>query len=206
MSVDAGSLIDYALGTISPQGAREVEAHLADRPELAAGLRRMQDGLAEMVLDLPALPVSGADEDALAAAALRHAPKPAGRGSGPLWVALGLALALGLTAWLAFQRLGLWPAETEPAARALEQVLDRDGNQVAVMVRLGGGGLFIAFEGPPPSGEVYRIWSVVGGEVLPLEVSEGRAVHLPVLPAGARLRITRDAGQPVSEPWLELRP
>lgn len=212
MRVDGGDLLDYALGTIDPEGARAVESFLEERPELAAGLRQSQDALAELVMRLPPMPVTEEDEERVLALArqeegrVMRAGEPERRG-GPLWVALGLAIALGLTAWLVFLRFGGGePSQPDLPGGPPEVVRDIEGRRAGVIIRLADGSLFLAFDEEAAAGGPLRLWAVDGRRVEPLGVTDGRAVVLPEFPEGARLRVTRNGGGLEEEAWLELRP
>lgn len=178
MTIDDAALIDYALGTVSRERTKEVESFLRAHPDAALRVRRMQDALAELVLTLPPEASSVDAEDDLVERLRRTSQPPmphdrlrrrAARRS-PRWAAFGIAVALGLAAWLILGPL-LRPDRTDQVLERYQsqpgalssRLITQDGRELGTLVRLPDDRLFVAFEELPQDG-VYQLWALSEGE------------------------------------------
>lgn len=220
MTIDDSVLVDYALGSLAPEQVAEVERFLAADPVVSARVRRIQDLVADYVLQLPAEPLKEGEEDALVDL-LRAGKDPpvvpgqvrkrAGRRSQP-WVALGLAAALGVAAWLAFGPLTASDRLDRITTRYIEQpgsvasrLVDSSGEELGTLVRLEDGRLFIAFEQLPESG-AYQLWEIRDGDPRSLAVGRSRSFLTESVERGAIFGVTVEplggSPQPTSEPLV----
>ena len=180
MTIDDAALIDYALGTVSRERTKEVESFLRSHPDAALRVRRMQDALAELVLTLPPEASSVDAEDDLVERLRRTSQPPvphdrlrrrATRRS-PRWAAFGIAVALGLAAWLILGPI-LRPDRTDQVLERYQsqpgalssRLITQDGRELGTLVRLPDDRLFVAFE-ELPEGGVYQLWALSEGEQL----------------------------------------
>ena len=165
MTIDDDTLIAYALGTLPPAAAREVEQHLETRPEAAAAVRGYLDALSEMVMALPPAPLpEGAEEALLASIRGRSSEGAAWR-----WgLGLGIAAKAGAALWL------LGHAPPYEVSKQLDDygsrpgaveapLVDVHGHIVGDLVRLPDNRLFVAFDRLPMEGRVFQAWEVVTG-------------------------------------------
>ncbi|MEX2540447.1 MAG: anti-sigma factor [Trueperaceae bacterium] len=220
MIIDENVLVDYALGTLAPEQVAEVERFLAADPAAAARVRRLQDLMAEYVLQLPAEALSEGEEDALVERLRAGSDPPlvrsqsrqrTGRRSQP-WVALGLAAALGVAAWLAFGPLTASDRLDRITARYIEQpgsvahsLVDSSGEELGTLVRLDDGRLFVAFERLPPDG-AYQLWEIRDGSPRSLAVGRSRSFLTESVERGGIFGVTVEplggSPQPTTEPLV----
>lgn len=218
MIIEENVLVDYALGTLASGQVPEVERFLAADPAAAARVRRLQDLMAEYVLQLPAEALSEGEEDALVERLRTGSDPPlvqgrrrASRRSQP-WVALGLAAALGVAAWLAFGPLitsdrldRITTGYIEQPGSVVLSLVDSSGEELGTLVRLADGRLFVAFERLPTEG-AYQLWEVREGRPRSLAAGRRRSFLTEPVERGAIFEVTVEplAGspQPTTEPLV----
>ncbi len=232
MTIDRDLLLDYVMGSLTPEQELEVAAHLNAHPEEAAWVRDMFETLAAVALAQDPAEVPDGAEDALlqrvrsstpsaAVARLEPAPvtlprEPAPRRSRSPWVALALAAALAVVAWL-----GLRPAlETYQVAQRLDRLcaeagvrcetLASDGNEpLGTLAVRPDNSLYVVFDRSPPAGQVYQAWEIVGGTPQSLGTSDERVLDIARAVSsdstfGVSLEPPGGSAQPTSTPIVVL--
>ncbi|HEX7002826.1 MAG TPA: anti-sigma factor [Trueperaceae bacterium] len=204
MTIDEALLIDYALGTVSSEQAREVESFLRVDSEAARRVRRIQDDLSWLVMTLPpartdersvellverlrASPIPPRSHDRLTRGAAKRSSR---------WAAFGIAVALGVAAWLVLGPL-LRPDRVERLVERYQarpgalssRLIDEDGRELGTLVRLPDGRLFVAFDERPPEG-VYQLWALREDGPFSLAVVEGRTMLTEPVTEASSLAIT----------------
>jgi len=189
VTIDDDTLVAYALGTLSPAEAREVERHLESRPEAAVTVLGYLDALSEMVMELPPAPLPEGAEEALLAGIRGRPPE----GSAWRWgLGLGMAAKTGAALWLLGHtppyevRKQLDDYGSRPGA-VEAPLVDVHGRNVGELVRLPDNRLFVAFDRPPAEGRAFQAWEVVGGVPQPLGTWQGHAflTERPLAPGSA---------------------
>ncbi len=202
MTVDRDLLLDYVMGSLTLEQESEVAAYLNRNPAEAAWVRDMFETLAAVALAQDPAEVAAGAEDALLARIRARpessdaAPEPAPvvtlpreaaprRSRGGPWLALALAAALAVVAWV-----GLRPAlERYQVAQRLDQLcseagvrcetLATDSNQpLGTLALKADNTLYVVFDRDPPAGQVYQAWEIVGGTPQSLGVWDGRALAI----------------------------
>jgi anti-sigma-K factor RskA len=226
MSVDQDMLIAYALGTLTPAEAREVERYLKTHSEAASEVRDYLEALSVMVLtqdlteepaDLPA----DAEGDLLARIHTSPAAPPPTVPRRPArrwWLGLALAVAVAVWAWLGiFQpRFQIQQAQHKlhnycaSAQATCQQLVSATTQQpLGTMARFKDNRLYVLFNKPPPAGKVYQGWDIVGGKPQPLHVSSNRVLNIQQpLQAGSTFGVTLEppggSPRPTSQPIVAV--
>ena len=208
------SLVAYALGTLSPREAAEVEAYLEAHPEAARTVRDYLTVLSELVMTLPPEPVPAGAEKALLARVRRGTPEENGEATGEVpswrwWLGAGMAAKVAAGLWLSRP---VYPPEVRERLRfysakpgATESpLLDPEGRPVGTRVTLPNQQMFLAFDKVPPEERVYQAWCLSEGEARALGTWEGYTFLAEALTPGGTLAVTLEppggSPQPTSEP------
>lgn len=206
MTFERDILLDYVMGALTPEQEKEVARYLNAHPEEAAWVRDMFETLANMALAQDPEEIPDGAEDALLArirppssqAEPTEATHPQtkklpvdnvvslpGRPKTPPWVGFALAAALVIFAWV-----GLRPAyESYAVHRQLDQicgeasttcqVLVDDANEdLGTLARRPSNELFLVLNQPPPEGQVYQAWEIVGDTPQSLGIWKGRVLEI----------------------------
>jgi len=209
VTIDDDTLVAYALGTLSPVEAREVERHLESRPEAAVTVLGYLDALSEMVMVLPPAPLPEGAEEALLTSIRGRSPE----GSAWRWgLGLGMAAKAGAALWLLGHthpyevRKQLDNYGSQPGA-VEAPLVDVHGHIVGDLVRLPDNRLFVAFDWPPAEGRAFQAWEVVTDVPWPLGVWQGYTflTERPLAPGSAfavSLEPIGGSPQPTSEPLV----
>jgi anti-sigma-K factor RskA len=209
VTIDDDILVAYALGTLSPAEAREVERHLEAQPEAAATVLGYLDALSEMVMELPPAPLPEGAEEALLAGIQGRPPE----GSAWRWgLGLGMAAKAGAALWLLGHtppyevRKQLDDYGSRPGA-VEAPLVDVHGHIVGDFVRLPDNRLFVAFDRLPTEGRAFQAWEVVGGVPEPLGTWQGHTsfTERPLAP-GSTFAVSLEppggSPQPTGEPLV----
>lgn len=232
MTVDRDILLDYVMGSLTPEQELEVAAYLNQNPEEAAWVRDMFATLAAVALAQdPAEVPAGAEDELLervhSGNPAATAPEPAPvvtlpRETAPrrsrrnAWLGLALAAVLAVVAWV-----GLRPAlETYRVAQRLDRLcgeagvtcetLANDTNRpLGTLAVRPDNTLYVVFDRDPPAGQVYQAWEIVGGTPQSLGVWDGRVLDIDQAVGsdsvfGVSLEPPGGSAQPTSTPIVVL--
>lgn len=211
MTINEDTLVAYALGTLSPAEAREVERHLEAQPEAAATVLGYQDALSEMVMELPPLPLpEGAEEILLNTIREESSKSSAWR----LGLGLGMAAKAGAALWLLGRappyevRKQLDDYGSRPGA-VEAPLVNVNGHIVGDFVRLPDNRLFVAFDSPPAEGKALQAWEVVGSVPQPLGTWQGHTFFTErPLTSGSTFAVSLEPSegspQPTGEPLVVI--
>ena len=210
------SLLAYALGTLTPEEAAEVEAHLETHPDAARAVRGYLTTLSDLVLSLEPEPLPASAEEALLARVRGESKEGGGERkdeegvpSWRLWLGAGMAAKVAAGLWLARsvhppevrERLRFYGAKPGAAEAPL---LNPDGRPVGTRVTLPNRQVFLALDKEPPAGRVYQAWSLSEREARPLGVWESYTFLTEALTPGDSLAVTLEppggSEEPTSEP------
>ena len=217
MKVDEDVLVSYALGTLTADEEREVEAYLRQHPSEAEKVSGYMDSLTALVLSEAPEPVPFEETEMLiarvrwegrGAPVIRDRPRPA-----PLWgwwlgAAGAAALVFGL--WFGFvppSQEGLLEARlqdylAQPGATRFD-LRGEQGEALGTLVRLEGGQLFVALESNPPAGRTYQAWEIAGAAPVSLGTFE-RSFLTRQVPGGNTFAISSEpeggSPQPTTTP------
>ena len=187
-------LPDYALGELTPEEARLVEAHLARCPTCRAELRELQEGLVKLAESVPeARAPQGGWENIQARLAQRSTgevtPKRPQRAFWQPWlVAASLLIAASGLWWGVEQQQGYaqlrgeqrkvagWLSRSDVVTR---QLLDEQGERLGSVLTLSDGRALFVLREPPPAGSSYQAWGQRDGERVLLGVSDSSLLEVP---------------------------
>ena len=216
---DSDTLMDYALGFLSPQEALLVESALEGDPQARRELQHYLDGLSALVLDQPTQPLPAGAEDRLMArlnaelaaqpsgvgvpvqgeSAASVSPAPVPLAASPrrtlLYPLLGAAAAILLLVAVLPALRGTAPdqlAQYRGQPGAVASVIPApDGKPLAEVVRLKDGSAYVQLSATAalPGGKVYQAWKIVGKQPVSLGVFSGRGFVAHV-PAGTVFAVT----------------
>jgi hypothetical protein len=129
------------------------------------------------------------------------------------WAQLGIGLALGVALFFIVQRFLPQPPLT--VAERLEQtcneigvvcqpLLDANSVEIGTLARRPDNTLFVVFNAPPPSGQVYQGWEIAG-EIDSLGTYEGQVLEITEpLATGSTFGVTLEppggSPQPTTDP------
>ena len=205
MTVDRDILVDYVMGSLTPEQETEVAGYLNRNPEDAAWVRDLFETLAVVALaqDPAEVPVGAGDALLRRIRAGDQPPvttpvltlprevKPGSAEPAPrrsrrnAWLGLALAAAIAVAAWV-----GLRPTlENYQTAQRLERLcgepgvrcetLTDDANRTLGTLAVSGDNeVFVVFDQAPPAGQVYQAWEIVGGTPQSLGVWPGRVLEV----------------------------
>ncbi len=209
MSIGEDSFVAYALGTLSPSEAAEVEAYLATHPEAARTVRDYLTVLSDLVLSLEPEPVPAGAEEALLKRIRQEKPGENGRANWRWWLGAGMAAKVAAGLWLA---RSVHPPEVRERLRFYSEkpgateapLLDPDGRPVGTRVTLPNRQVFLALDKEPPEGRVYQAWSLSEAGARSLGVWEGYTFLTEALTPGSTLAVTLEppggSEEPTGEP------
>ena len=173
-------LIDYVLGSLTPQEEQAVVAYLKEHPEEAAKVRDLFEMMTDFALaQPPILLAESAEEDLLKR--IRRDGKPSKQRRWWLGAALAAALAV-------FAYLNVWP-QGDPIARQLAAVCsepavvcdpltDDTGAPLGTIAKWEDNRLFVVLEKDPRAGQVYQAWNIVDGTPESIGIWEGRVIDI----------------------------
>ena len=212
------SLVAYALGTLSPDEAAEVETYLQTHPEAARTVRDYLTVLSDLVMTLPPEPVPAGAERALLARIRREPLEKSGEAgeesgksvpSWRWWLGAGMAAKVAAGLWLSRpvhppevrERLRFYSAKPGATEAPL---LNPEGRPVGTRVTLPNQQMFLALDKIPPEGRVYEAWCLSEGEARSLGTWEGYTFLAEALTPGGTLAVTLEPSggspQPTGEP------
>ena len=187
-------LADYALGELTPEETRFVEAHLEHCPACRAEVRAFRETLVKLAESVPeahAPPENWEEIQARLArdAAQKPAPAPFIRRFWAPWlVAASLLLAATGLWWGAQQqqsyaqlrgeqrKVAGWLSRSDVVTR---QLLDEQGERLGSVLTLSDGRALFVLRDPPPAGSSYQAWGQRDGERVPLGVSDSSLLEVP---------------------------
>lgn len=199
MTVDRDLLLDYVMGSLTPEQESEVANYLNAHPQEAAWVRDLFETLASLALAQGPAEVPAGAEDALLERIRSSGDSDATRpevltlpkerrpphSRRNAWLGLALAAALAVVAWV-----GLRPTlENYTVAQRLEslcgeagvtcETLVNDSNQtLGTLAVRPNNELYVVFEQEPPAGQVYQAWEIVGDTPQSLGIWEGRVLNI----------------------------
>ena len=219
------SLLAYALGTLTPEEAAEVEVYLETHPDAARAVRGYLTVLSDLVLSLEPEPLPPGAEEALLARIRGEGRGEKGEDSVEggkenvenregvpnwrWWLSAGMAAKVAAGLWLARsvhppevrERLRFYSAKPGATEAPLQ---GPDGRPVGTRVTLPNRQVFLALDKEPPAGRVYQAWRLSEREARPLGVWEGYTFLTEALTPGSTLAVTLEppggSEEPTSEP------
>ena len=217
-TIDRDVLLEYVMGGLTPEREKEVATYLRQNPEDAAWVRDMFETLATVALDQEPVSVpASAESDLLKRIRKESEAKARPTASVPkrrnFWAQLGIGLALGVVVFFVVQRF--LPQPTLTAEQRLEQtcnetgvicepLLDANNVELGTLAKRPDNTLFVVFNAPPPSGQVYQGWEIAG-EIASRGVYEGQILEITEpLATGSTFGVTLEppggSPQPTSDP------
>jgi anti-sigma-K factor RskA len=218
MNIDRDVLLEYVMGGLTPEREKEVAAYLRQNPEDAAWVRDMFETVANVALDQEPVTVpASAESDLLGRIRKESEEKARPAASVPkrrnFWAQLGIGLALGVALFFIVQRFLPQPPLT--VAERLEQtcnetgvvcqaLLDANNAEIGTLAKRPDNTLFVVFDAPPPSGQVYQGWEIAG-EIVSLGTYDGQVLEItqPLAPEsifGVTLEPSGGSLQPTTTP------
>jgi anti-sigma-K factor RskA len=217
-NIDKDVLLEYVMGGLTPEREKEVAAYLRQNPEDAAWVRDMFETVANVALDQEPVSVpTSAESDLLKRIRQESEAKARPAATVPkrrnFWAQLGIGLALGVALFFIVQRFLPQPPLT--VAERLEQtcneigvvcqpLLDANSVEIGTLARRPDNTLFVVFNAPPPSGQVYQGWEIAG-EIDSLGTYEGQVLEITEpLATGSTFGVTLEppggSPQPTTDP------
>lgn len=190
----------YALGALSPQEERELEAALQAYPQLEAELWALRSTAAELWAGLPAEPVPEGLEARVMAGLPHRAqelqpkilPLPPRR-SVLRWLAPAVAAAVLLVlAWTGTVAWGWVQALGDPGTKVVTLVNGQGGVVGRALVRPDRQTLLVVDLPPPEDGKVYQAWGLGVGQPIPLETFTRRVMVLRLPPQATALAVSQE--------------
>ena len=237
MTIDRDLLLDYVVGSLTPAQEAEVSAYLNAHLEDAAWTRDMFETLAAVALaqdpaevpagaeaalltrvrsgDNPPAPVVTQPQETVPREPILRDTPPRRSRYSP-WVALALAAALAVVAWIGLrpalenyqltQRLNGLCAE---AGVTCETLVNDNNQTLGTLAVRPDNSLYAVFDQNPPAGQVYQAWEIVGGTPQSLGVSDGRVLDIRQAVAadstfGVSVEPPGGSAQPTSTPIVVL--
>jgi anti-sigma-K factor RskA len=190
-NIDRDVLLEYVMGGLTPEREKEVAAYLRQNPEDAAWVRDMFETVANVALDQEPVSVpASAESDLLKRIRQESEAKARPAASIPkrrnFWVQLGIGLALGVALFFIVQRFLPQPPLTvtqrleqtcQETGVICEPLLDANNVEIGTLAKRPDNTLFVVFNAPPPSGQVYQGWEI-SGEIVSLGTYEGQVLEI----------------------------
>jgi anti-sigma-K factor RskA len=191
--IDREVLLEYVMGSLTPEREKEVAAYLRQNPNDAAWVRDMFEAVAKVALSQePAtVPANSADD------LLKRIRKESEAKAGPapviqakprrmLWAFLGMGsgMALALVLWfgggrLAFENYQIAQQLNRMCSESSCQTLFDDSNkELGTLVRKADNTLLVVFKNNPPKGQVYQGWEISESGAASIGVYEGRIMRI----------------------------
>jgi anti-sigma-K factor RskA len=221
--IDRDVLLEYVMGSLTPEREKEVAAYLRQNPEDAAWVRDMFEAVSEVALDQEPVAVpASAGNDLLKR--IRKEGEAKGKVSSKLserekrgsrfWGQLGFGLALGMALFFIGQRFLFSPTLT--LAERLEQTCNQtgvtcealsnaDGAEIGTIAKRPDNTLFVVFNDAPPQGQVYQGWEIAESGIASRGVYDGQVLEItePLIEGstfGVTLEPPGGSPQPTSTP------
>jgi anti-sigma-K factor RskA len=191
--IDRDVLLEYVMGSLTPEREKVVAAYLRQNPEDAAWVRDMFETVASVALSQePAtVPANSASDllkrihkesDLKARPAAVIQPKP--RRTPWAFLGMGLGVALALVIWFGG---GKTRFENYQIAQQLKRIcaesscqtlVDERNNELGTLVRNADNTLLVVFKDNPPSGQVYQGWEISESGPASIGVYDGRIMRI----------------------------
>jgi anti-sigma-K factor RskA len=218
-NVDRDVLLEYVMGSLTPEREKEVAAYLRQNPEDAAWVRDMFETITNVALDQEPVAVpASAESDLLKRIRQESEAKARPAANVPkrrnFWAQLGIGLALGVALFFIAQRFLPQPPLT--VAERLEQtcnetgvtcepLLDANKVEIGTLAKRPDNTLFVVFNAPPPSGQVYQGWEIAESQIASRGTYEGQVLEITQpLATGSIFGVTLEppggSPQPTSNP------
>lgn len=192
-NIDRDVLLEYVMGSLTPEREKEVAAYLRQNPAEAAWVRDMFETVATVALDQePASVPASAASDLLTrirkqseskARPVTSGPKPRSRAHWA-WLGMGLGVLLAVSVWfgggkLAFENYQIAQQLKRMCAQSTCQVLeDENQNNIGTLVRNQDNTLLVVFKNNPPQGQVYQGWEISESGAASIGVYQGRIMKM----------------------------
>ncbi|MCA9837394.1 MAG: anti-sigma factor [Trueperaceae bacterium] len=200
-------LLEYVMGSLTPEEEREIEIYLNDHPTDAAYVRDMFEVMAEVALsqEPEALPANAEasllerirNENAGAGKVIKLEPigpesvpkaeadetvKEQATGARRVWLGFALAAALAILAYIGFR------PRVDPISRQLTQVcaeqgtvcepVQSDNGELGTLAKRANNRVFLVLNEDPPAGQVYQAWEIADGTPISLGISSSRVFDI----------------------------
>jgi anti-sigma-K factor RskA len=191
-NIDRDVLLEYVMGGLTPEREKEVAAYLRQNPDEADWVRDMFEMVADVALDQEPVSVpASAESDLLKRIRKESEAKARPEASVPkrrnFWAQLGIGLALGVAVFFTVQRFLPQPPLT--VAERLEQtcnetgvtcepLLDANNVEIGTLAKRPNNTLFVVFNAPPPSGQVYQGWEIAESGIASRGTYEGQVLEI----------------------------
>jgi anti-sigma-K factor RskA len=220
-NIDRDVLLEYVMGGLTPEREKEVAAYLRQNPDEAAWVRDMFETVANVALDQEPVSVpASAESDLLKRIRQESEAKARPAASVPkrrnFRGQLGIGLALGVALFFIVQQFLPEPPLT--VAERLEQtcnetgvvcqpLLDANSVEIGTLARRPDNTLFVVFNAPPPSGQVYQGWEIAESGIASRGTYEGQVLEITQpLATGSTFGVTLEppggSPQPTSTPII----
>ncbi len=192
-NIDRDVLLEYVMGSLTPEREKEVAAYLRQNPQEAAWVRDMFEVMSNVALDQEpvSVPASAANDllkrirkesDLKARPATVNRPSPKRRNWG--WLGAGLGAALAVLIWFSGGKLAF---ENYQIAQQLKRIcvestcqtlVDESNSELGTLVRNKDNTLLVVFKSNPPQGQVYQGWEISENGPASLGVYEERIMKI----------------------------
>ena len=207
-NIDRDVLLDYVMGSLTPEREKEVAAYLHQNLQEAAWVRDMFESVANVALDQepvnvpasaandllkrirkeselkavsPVLKGNSAKENLVKENSVKAKPR---RGNWA-WLGMGLGAAFAVILWFSggqaiFQNYQITQQLKQTCAEALfcQTLRDENNNDIGTLARRSDNTLLVVFKHNPPQGQVYQGWEIAEGTPASLGVYQGRVMEI----------------------------
>jgi anti-sigma-K factor RskA len=197
-TIDRDVLLEYVMGSLTPEREKEVAGYLRQNPQEAAWVRDMFEAVTEVALSQePAGVPANAESDLLErirkeselkarAPSLKANPiKAKPRRGGWAWLGLGLGAAFAVILWVSggqtiFNNYQISRQLSQVCAKALfcQTLRDENNSEIGTLARRSDNTLLVVFKNNPPQGQVYQGWEIAAGTPASLGVYPGRVMEI----------------------------
>ncbi len=194
--IDRDVLLEYVMGSLTPEREKEVAAYLRQNPTDAAWVQDMFEVMADVALDQEPVSVPASAENDLlkrirkesdlkarpAAVNQPSVKSPKRRGWG--WLGAGLGTALAVLIWfsggkLVFENYQIAQQLKRMCAESTCQTLeDENKSIIGTLVRNADNSLLVVFNSNPPQGQVYQGWEISESGLASLGAYDGRIMKI----------------------------
>jgi anti-sigma-K factor RskA len=225
VTIDETILLDYVMGSLTPDKEAAVVTHLQHHPDDAAWVKAMFELRGEVAMTLKPI-TPPADAETLLLERIRTASSQASQEDEvqsnpdvlrmppkmavPIWLTLAAAAVIALIIFLPqirqFQMARQFAALCQNEAVICQDILTDDGDFVAEIAQRPDNSLVVRFVAEPPEGQVYQAWEIIEGVPQSLGIWETALLDIPALADssvfGVSVEPPSGSEQPTSTPIL----
>lgn len=223
MTIDESVLLDYVMGSLTPEEEAAVARYLKEHPDDARWVKSLFELRGEVAGTLePVTPPEDAEASLLkrirknAAPSNGEAPtapevlRAPSRSVVPVWLTLAFAAAIALVIFLPqiqqFQVAREFRALCQNESVYCQDILTDDGEFIAEVAQRPDNSLRVRFVAPPPEGQIYQAWEIIDGVPQSLGLWDTALLEIPTLAGssifGVSVEPLSGSEQPTTPPIL----